>query len=350
MDSNTVTESDLSVKSRSFLHRVNDWVRKMLDQSSKAAAQDSNKHSLIWWMFMTSTLEASIFMWKEYSEKLRSDEIYGANTINLEDLSWKQLSLVGNEEIISPSHAKVFLFSDSVSCFGKMHQNPQSNTVCEEKLTWFTSSPHYRTLDKILSHWISSGIFSQDSPYCSSAKQFKSSCQKWAINQKNLKDGSSSCRCSTTSHGDLKTMNRNANSFLGPGSETKWYSTYNERPQGEWDRVSELMMIKFGESGHPVFRATSPLSRGVLKSKGGGKLSQNFCADEGTIETVFRTIVSVNQRSIYGAVAEMCEEYESCHVRTGRLVLVGQSTPSTDDPAQEDLLQKYRERVERLSQ
>ena len=49
-------------------------------------------------------------------------------------------------------------------------------------------------------------------------------------------------------------------------------------------------MIRFGESGHPVFRATSPLSRGVLKSKGGGKLSIHFCADEGTIVTVFRTI------------------------------------------------------------
>ena len=48
--------------------------------------------------------------------------------------------------------------------------------------------------------------------------------------------------------------------FLGPGSETKWYSTYNERPQREWDRVAELMMIKFGESGHPVFRVTSLLS------------------------------------------------------------------------------------------
>ena len=35
-------------------------------------------------------------------------------------------------------------------------------------------------------------------------------------------------------------------SFLGFGSETKWYSTYNEWPQGEWDRVAELMMIKFG--------------------------------------------------------------------------------------------------------
>ena len=55
-------------------------------------------------------------------------------------------------------------------------------------------------------------------------------------------------------------------SFLGLGSETKWYSTYNERPQGEWDRVAELMMIKFRESGHPVFRATSPLSRGTFST------------------------------------------------------------------------------------
>ena len=57
------------------------------------------------------------------------------------------------------------------------------------------------------------------------------------------------------------------------------------------DRVAELMMLKFGESRHPVFRSTSPLSRGVLKSKGGGKLSIHFCDDEGTIETVFRTII-----------------------------------------------------------
>ena len=101
-------------------------------------------------------------------------------------------------------------------------------------------------------------------------------------------------------------------SFLGPGSEKKWYSSHDSKPQGEWDRVAELMMIKFSESGHPVFRATSPLSRGVLKSKGGGKLSIHFCADEGTIETVFRTIISVNQLSICGAVSDLCEEYKSC--------------------------------------
>ena len=85
-------------------------------------------------------------------------------------------------------------------------------------------------------------------------------------NQKNSLDGLSSCRCSTTSHGDLKTIKKECESsaqlvslytkrfgagqrsLLGPGSETKWYSTDNERPGGEWDKVAELMMIKFGES------------------------------------------------------------------------------------------------------
>ena len=68
-------------------------------------------------------------------------------------------------------------------------------------------------------------------------------------------------------------------SFLGPGSEKTWYSTHEYNPQGEWDRVAEQMMITFAESRHPIFRSTSPLSRGVLKSKGGGKLSIHFCAD-----------------------------------------------------------------------
>ena len=98
-----------------------------------------------------------------------------------------------------------------------------------------------------------------------------------------------------TSYGALKTMHVNAlliphlclylqkdiQQDIGHSSDLdqkqSGHSTYNERPQGEWDRVAELMMINFGESGHPVFRATSPLSRGTLKSKRGGTLSFHFC-------------------------------------------------------------------------
>ena len=114
----------------------------------------------------------------------------------------------------------------------------------------------------------------------------------------------------------------------------------------------------------PSFPSHESLSRGTLKSKGGGKLSVHFCADGDTIETVFRTHISVNQLSIYGAVSDVCEKYSSCQTRTGRLVVAGQSDPlfepedllvttpkpSIEIPAQEILLQKYKERVEKLPQ
>ena len=87
-------------------------------------------------------------------------------------------------------------------------------------------------------------------------------------------------------------------SFFGPGSVLKWYSISEDSPQGECDNMAERMMLEFAESGHPVFRSTSPLSTGRLKSKGHGKLSTRYCADLETIETIFRIFVSVNQLSL----------------------------------------------------
>ena len=81
-------------------------------------------------------------------------------------------------------------------------------------------------------------------------------------------------------------------SFIGPGSEKKWYSMKEDSPQGIWDNIAENMLIEFAESGCPIFRATTPLSRCQLKSKGRGKLSIHFAAVQETIETIFRVIVS----------------------------------------------------------
>ena len=44
---------------------------------------------------------------------------------------------------------RFYVFSDSVSCLGKVNQNPTSNTVWERQLGWFKDSPRYRTLDTI---------------------------------------------------------------------------------------------------------------------------------------------------------------------------------------------------------
>ena len=75
MNSYTEPESDMSLKSRSFFHRVNDQMRKRQHQSSKDATKDSDKHSVIWRMFMTSTSQASVFMGKNYLDNLHSIQI-----------------------------------------------------------------------------------------------------------------------------------------------------------------------------------------------------------------------------------------------------------------------------------
>ena len=145
-------------------------------------------------------------------------------------------------------------------------------------------------------------------------------------------------------------------------SEKKWHSISEDSPQAEWDNMEEKMMVTLAESGHPVSRATRPLSRGPLKSKGHGKLSIHFAATQETIEAIFRIIVSANQLCLYGAVANMCEEYESIHDRSGRHDMVmGQTivlnviktevSLDCDDPTKQDLLlQQYEERIEKLSQ
>ena len=123
-------------------------------------------------MFMSSTLQSSVFMWKNYSDNWHSikntkdltmkqmfdisaklvseqDEIYGVKTIDWESLSWKCLSLIGDEQIISLQRTKVYVFSDSVLCLGKIHENPRSNIAWEQRLEWFKTSQEYRNLDRL---------------------------------------------------------------------------------------------------------------------------------------------------------------------------------------------------------
>ena len=132
------------------------------------------------WHSIKNTEDLTMKQMFDISEKSmseQSDEINGVKTTNWEHSSWKYLSLVGDEQVISLLHTKVYVFSDSVLCLGKMNENPQSNIAWEDRLGWFKSSPEYRGTELMVSQWNSSGISSQDSPQCSSATKPKSYCQ-----------------------------------------------------------------------------------------------------------------------------------------------------------------------------
>ena len=112
------------------------------------------------------------------------------------------------------------------------------------------------------------------------------------------------------------------------------------------------------------FPRYEPIVQRTTQKQRTWKTVDTLCSRFGKVETIFRIIVSANQLSLCGAVAEICEEYESLHERTGRPVVMGQSSSSLvlsviktevpldcDHPVNQDLLlQQYGERIEKLSQ
>ena len=97
-------------------------------------------------------------------------------------------------------------------------------------------------------------------------------------------------------------------SFLGPGSENKWYATYNSKPNGCWDQIVEKMKHFFQRSGHPIFRCTSALGRGQSRNKGGGKTTIHCAASDDNFQLLLKMVISVNLHSLNGAVADLIEE------------------------------------------
>ena len=247
-------------------------------------------------------------------------------------------------------------------CLGKILQHPESNDAWEQRLGWIKSSQNCRNIDRIdgemaefewnifprfntlqLSEEVKSLLYRLgESPEIFTRRiLFMSMFNDISCG---TKDNEEECLANARLVSlYARRFGHEQWSFIGPGSEKKWYSKEEDNPKGIWDKLAEKMLSEFAESGCPIYRATTPLSRGSLKSKRHGKLSIHFAADQETIDTIFRIIVSANQLSLHGAVAEMCEEYESLPERTGRLAVMGQSivlsaiktevSLESDDPA-----------------
>ena len=68
------------------------------------------------------------------------------------------------------------------------------------------------------------------------------------------------------------------------------------------------MVLRFKESGDPVFNSTSDLSRGILKRKKGFETT-HFNGGSSNAELLFqKKNHSVNKVSIYEAVANCCQQ------------------------------------------
>ena len=383
-----------------FVNKVKNQVR-IRQKRMSDDAEDCTEHSIVWGMFMATTLNAATFMGKSYStmrnvvqngEKItlkqmfdvtattinNDEEVYCLDEIEYQRNTWTQLSLINDPVVIGLQSAKVYVSSDSVLCLGKVLQHPECNAAWKDRVAGVRAEKNYSDFDDVkgesaefewnifpgfttlqlcdkINNLLSSlgqtpEVFTGRILFMSMFNDI--SCEGKGNKEQCLKDADF-----------VKTFARRFGigqwSFIGPSSEKKWYPSENS-PQGEWDYIAEDMLLKFAESGHPIFRATTPLSRGKLKCKGKGKVSIHFSAEPDTIDTIYRIILSANQLSIYGAVAAICDEFVGQPDNTGEpVVLEGQSIVlgevkaealAREEPEDSNiLLQKYFQQVQRLS-
>ena len=104
----------------------------------------------------------------------------------------------------------------------------------------------------------------------------------------------------------LENLRKDLGRFLGWIRKEVVRNSHAYKPNGEWDDVADIVTIFSVKADSPFFRGSSAFERGDLKSKGKGTLSFHFNGSDETVEVILRTVISVNQLSVYGAVADMC--------------------------------------------
>ena len=214
---------------------------------------------------------------------INQDEINGLDKIQWEKYSWTRLSLIGDETVISLQRTKVYVFSDSVLCLGKVLQHPNSNGAWKNRVAGIRSEKSYRDYDgingeptefewNIFQGFTTLQLCDKINDLLSDLGQtpetftgrilFMSMFNDISCDRKGNKDEY------LANAETVKVLARRFGighwSFIGPGSEKKWYSS-EKSPQGAWDDIAEQMLLEFAESGQPTFRATTPLSRGIPK-------------------------------------------------------------------------------------
>ena len=283
---------------------ISQKVRKRQKRMSNVAGS-REEHSIIWRMFMAVTMNAATSMGKNFqdnqnfilnttdltlkkmfdiSAKLvgEQEDISNVVKIHWEKHSWKHLSLIGDETVINLQRAKVYVFSDSVLCLGRVHQHPKSNEAWKDRIGSITTDESYRDCDGISGEptefeWnIFPGFTTLqlcgkvtdllsrlgETPETFTGRiLFMSMFNDISCDNKGNEE---ECLANAKVVSIFaKKFGIGQRSFIGPGSEKKWYSMEENSPQGIWDHIAEKMLLEFVESGC----ATTPWSRVSSKAK-----------------------------------------------------------------------------------
>ena len=262
-----------------FVNQVGDQVRIRRKRMS-SIAENCTEHSKIWRMFMATTLNAANFMGKNFSTMQNvvknhecltlkqmfdvtaqivhnEEEITGLDNILYQKSSWTLLSLINDPVVINLQSTKVYVFSDSVLWLGKVLQHPECNEAWKNRVAGVRAEKSYRYYDAVSGEstefeWnIFPGFTTLQ--LCDKINNLLSSLGQTPetftgrilfmsmFNDISCegKDNKQQClRNADFVKTFAKRFGTGQWSFIGPGSEKKWYPSENS-PQGAWDHVAE---------------------------------------------------------------------------------------------------------------
>ena len=225
---------------------------------------DSDVNMAIWGIFLHTTLRAAVYLGQDHDAnfhymnnnlgnsvellfhetgKLISEqkEITGVSTVDFKDATWILTSLLC-EKAYRITNAKTNVFSDSVLCVGKMGDDLVRKTITStiesnrrhaDEFEW-KILPGIKTLGLLLQKIQSPMRDLQCKPeHFTDRIIFMSMYNdiEWGA-----KGNEARCEDISQTVADYaRKFPRGHWSFLGAGSEKKWYGTYTNRPDGSWN-------------------------------------------------------------------------------------------------------------------
>ena len=198
----------------------------------------------------------------------KQTEITVANTINFQELTWMSTNFL-RSKASQITNAMTHVFADSVLCVGIMGDDPIA--TWKGKIKWYLENNHWKELNRIDGkptelEWKMFPGFTTLGLLEKIQKLMKDLlCEPEHFNNRIIfmsmyndivwEEKGNTERCEYQSQTVANYARRfpcGRWSFLGLGSEKKWYGTYSDKPDGAWDKTAEQMMLNFAGTSHPM--------------------------------------------------------------------------------------------------
>ena len=198
--------------------------------------------------------------WQKNWSRIRKKTVMWPRLI-FKELTWSATSLL-RDKAFEITNAKTYVFADSVLCLGSMRGEPIE--AWKNNIKWCLENRYLKDLNridgesmefkwKIFPGFTTLDIFEEIPKFMKDLpcepEQFKDRIIFMSMyNDIAWSEQGNTEKCennSVTVANYARRFPRGRWSFLGPGSEKKWYGTYSDKPDGDWDKTAERMMLNF---------------------------------------------------------------------------------------------------------